>query len=69
MAKAVWGLGQEFACQMPLGDQKMTCPFCGKPDEQFGESHYERHKIEYLRRIAKALEQLAELVGRKVEGP
>ena len=54
---------------MPLGNQEMTCPFCGKPDEQFGESHYERHKIEYLRRIAKALEELAQLVGRKVEGP
>ncbi len=47
----------------------MTCPFCGKRDEEIGERHFERHKIEALRRIAKALEELSALVGRKVEGP
>jgi len=47
----------------------MTCPFCGKPDSQTGDRHYELHQVEYLKRIAKALEELVELVGRKVEGP
>jgi len=47
----------------------MTCPFCGMPDDRIGEHHYERHQVEYLQRIAKALEQLTQLVGRKVEGP
>ena len=54
---------------MSLGDQELTCPFCGIPDERIGERHYERHQVEYLKRIAKALEELAQLVGRKVEGP
>ena len=41
----------------------MTCPFCGRPDEQIGERHFERHKIEALRKIAKALEAMNEILS------
>lgn len=66
MEKAVWGLGQEFACQSCLGDQEVTCPFCGIPDERIGEQHYERHKTEALRRIAKSLESLDQLLTERL---
>ncbi len=44
----------------------MTCPFCGIPDERIGERHYERHQIEYLQRIAKALESLTDILDERL---
>jgi len=45
----------------------MTCPFCGRPDEQIGERHFERHKIEALRKIAKALETMNAILEERLQ--
>ncbi len=44
----------------------MTCPFCGIEDERIGERHYQRHQIEALRRIAKALEALGDILDERL---
>ena len=45
----------------------MTCPFCNKSDGTYDlPNHYYRHQIEEIRRIAKALEFLGELLDERL---